>query len=53
MVVIRTDQGKFQLAWMSGAWRDKAGHIWTFNEEKETFSSPGHAIAYSGQWKVE
>jgi hypothetical protein len=52
MISIRSVTGTYEVNWLDGKWRDKAGHVWHFDNKKGIFSHPQHGTAYDGQWDI-
>ena len=52
MIVVRIPNGKFELSWIKGTWRDGAGHVWTFVERGGAFTNPRHGMAKLNEWRA-
>lgn len=52
MIVVEFADRKFELRWLGGAWRDKAGHVWEMSGNG-TLSCKTHGVTGTQDWKVQ
>ena len=52
MISINNATTRTTIRWLSGNWRDKAGHIFEMDEKKGTFTSKQHGSVAINEWKV-